>query len=223
MTIRAVMIGTGGHAQMMGAVCRQSRPEIEIIAWLEAPDYQGPGQLMGLPVLVQNDTGIETLRKQGCAGFLFGIGSVKANPARWTIFEQLCKAGLEPLTLIHSEASVSPEAVVGQGVFIGAKAVVQPFAMIGDAAIVNTGTIVEHHVVLESNVHVAPGAVVCGQVSVGAHSLIGAGSTVIQGVGIGQGVTVGAGSVVIRDVRDLQTIAGNPAKALDASLLENSV
>jgi sugar O-acyltransferase (sialic acid O-acetyltransferase NeuD family) len=212
MTIRAVMIGTGGHAQMMGAVCRQSRPEIEMVAWLEAPDYQGPSQLMGLPVLVQNDTGIEMLKTQGCTGFLFGIGSVKANPARWTIFEELRQAGLDPLTLIHADASVSPEATVGQGVFIGAKAVVQPFAKIGDAAIVNTGTIIEHHVVLERNVHVAPGAVVCGQVSIGANSLIGAGSTVIQGVKIGERVTIGAGSIVVRDAADGQLLVGSPAQ-----------
>ncbi|HEY9685931.1 MAG TPA: acetyltransferase [Coleofasciculaceae cyanobacterium] len=216
MTIRVVMIGTGGHAQMMGAVCRQSCPELEIIAWLEAPGYEGGSQLMGLPVLVQSDTQIEALKKQGCAGFLFGIGSVKANPARWTIFEQLCQHGLEPLTLIHADASVSPEATVGRGVYIGAKAVIQPFARIGDACIINSGTIIEHDVTLEPNVHVAPGAVVCGQVSIGAHSLIGAGSTVIQGLKIGERVTIGAGSTVVRDVDDGQILVGSPAQPVAA-------
>jgi hypothetical protein len=49
------------------------------MAWLKAPNYQGPSQLMGLPVLVQPDSQTETLKKQGGTDFLFGIGSVKAT------------------------------------------------------------------------------------------------------------------------------------------------
>ena len=50
-----------------------------------------------------------------------------------------------------------------------------------------------------------------GGVYVGEYSWIGLGASVIQMIKIGSHATVGAGSVVIRDVKQKQTVVGNPA------------
>ena len=47
---------------------------------------------------------------------------------------------------------------------------------------------------------------------VGRGASIGAGTVVLPGVRIGRGALVGAGSVVTRDVKDGETVYGNPAK-----------
>lgn len=222
MSIRAVMVGTGGHAQMMWAVSRLFAKDYQIIAWLEAPGYQGPSHLMELPVLVQGTEQIDVLKTQGCTAFMFGLGTIQAKPPRWELFELLRSKGLRPLSLVHPAAIVAPEAEIGEGVFVGANVVIQPFARIGDACIVNTGAIIEHHVVLGKNVHAAPGSVICGQVEIGEHSLIGAGSTVIQGLKIGAAATVGAGSTVIRNVPGGETVMGTPAKPVPVKDLQLS-
>ncbi len=210
---QAVIIGTGGHAQMLWSVNQElGVAGHQVIGWLEAPDYTGPETLMDLPVWIQTQNQIDVLRTQGCTGFLFGIGSVQADPKRWDIYTRLCHTGMNPLTLKHPSAMVSSDAQIGAGVFIGANAVIQPFSEIGDACIVNTGAIIEHHVLLEHNVHAAPGSILCGQVRVGANSLIGAGSVVIQGLEIGEAVTIGAGATVVRSVASQQKVLGNPAR-----------
>jgi UDP-2-acetamido-3-amino-2,3-dideoxy-glucuronate N-acetyltransferase len=47
---------------------------------------------------------------------------------------------------------------------------------------------------------------------------IGSGSTLLGGITIGENAVVGAGSVVTRDVPANATVAGNPARVLEASL-----
>jgi len=222
MTVRAVIIGSGGHAQMIEAVNRQlgkmGQPTCEVIAWLEAPDYQGPDRLKDLPVLLEGTRQIDILKTKGCTAFMFGIGISKAGPARWEVYELLRSKGLRPISIIHPSAIVSPEAKLGEGVYIGAHSIVQPYAQISDACIVNSGSIIEHHVVLEHNVHAAPGAIVCGNAHIGEHTLIGAGSVVIQNVHVGNAVNIGAGSTVVNDIADGLTVAGHPAKPVQAAV-----
>jgi acetyltransferase-like isoleucine patch superfamily enzyme len=43
---------------------------------------------------------------------------------------------------------------------------------------------------------------------------IGSGATILGGITIGRGATVGAGAVVTRDVAAGETVAGNPARAI---------
>lgn len=212
---QVIIIGTGGHAQLLWASLQGiPNPEIDPIGWLAEPRYQGPTHLLDLPVFQEEEAQLERLQMKGIKHFLFGIGSVKANKTRWEIFERLCQSGFSPMTFVHPAATVSPFATIAQGCYVGAEAVVQPFARIGAACIVNTGAIVEHHGTIGKNTHLAPRSTLCGNVAVGDHSLIGAGATIIQGMTIGNEVTVGAGSVVIESVPDKATVAGNPAKAI---------
>jgi UDP-2-acetamido-3-amino-2,3-dideoxy-glucuronate N-acetyltransferase len=46
---------------------------------------------------------------------------------------------------------------------------------------------------------------------------LGSGAVILGGVRIGEGALVGAGAVVTRDVAPGETVAGNPARALDTS------
>lgn len=213
--VKAVIAGTGGQAQVVWAAWKASPDSrVEIIGFLEAPDVNAPDVLMDLPVYRHNREGLHDIKQRGCTAFYFGLDMGQASARRWRTFNTLCSENLEPLTLVHPAAMVSPLASVGAGSYVGTLAVIQPFARVGAAGIINTGALIEHHARIEHNVHVGPRTVLCGQVSVGAHALVGAGSVVLQGLAVGTESTVGAGSVVLENVPDYASATGNPAQII---------
>ncbi|HEY9745443.1 MAG TPA: acetyltransferase, partial [Oculatellaceae cyanobacterium] len=169
---------------------------------------------LGLPVFRETIEGWTALHARQIRHFYIGIGMVKAAPQRWNIVNRLIQQGLEPLTLLHPSAIISPQADIEAGAFVGAGAIIQPFAKIGQAAIINSGAIVEHHVQIGCNSHVTPGTILCGESRVGEHAMLGAGSVVIQQKAIGDLVTIGAGSVVTEDIPARATAVGSPARIL---------
>lgn len=212
-----VIAGTGGHAQVLyDAYQLLAGPKPTLIGWLEHEHYTGESHVLGLPVFFSSKVALSA----GATGFYMGIGMVKSSPSRWQIFTDIDQAGLEPLSLIHPSAWVSPLAQIEAGCYIGAKSIIQPFAKLQQAAIINTGAIIEHHVEVGRNSHVAPGAIVCGQANIGEHTLIGAGSTLIQGVTVGKGVTIGAGSVVTQSILQPGVYAGVPVRQISESKRE---
>lgn len=114
--------------------------------------------------------------------------------------------------VVHPSASVSENATIAAGVFVGPQAVVNPFAHVSEHAIINSGAIVEHDCRVGRNAHIAPGAVLAGGVVVEGHALVGMGARVLPGVTIGAGATVGAGAVVTHDVGGGETVMGVPAR-----------
>lgn len=212
---KVVIVGAGGHAQVIWDTW-QALPQVdtEPIAWLDAPQNSSPVELLGLPVVADKPENLVTLLSQGVTGFYFGIGSTRAMPSRWGIYQRLCAAGLTPLTLIHPTAILAKNIDIPPGCYLGEGAVIQTFASLGEANIINATGVVGHHSRLGNNVHIAAGAILCGQTQIGANSFVGAGATLIENLVIGEEVTVGAGSLVLKNVADSQTVMGRPARAI---------
>ena len=145
-------------------------------------------------------------------GVIVAIGD---NMARRRIASDIVQTGLKLVSVIHPAACVSPSAIIGQGVYIGAGAVVNGQSQIENGAIVNTGAIVEHHCVVGAFAHIGPGAILAGGVQIGSLSLVGAGAVVRPEVRIGEDCNVGAGAVVVSDIPNGQTVAGVPAEPMD--------
>ncbi len=118
---------------------------------------------------------------------------------------------ISPASHVHESVHLEP------GTMVMAGAIVQGGAKLGRAVIVNSGAVVEHDVDIGAGSHVGPGAVVCGSARIGTCSLVGAGSVVLPRIMIGNAVTVGSGAVVTRDLADLVTAVGSPARPLEVS------
>lgn len=202
-----VVIGGGGHASViadtlrilghtiLGCIAPNMKEVIaEDLTWLGSDDT----------FLNRNDS-----EKVWLAN---GIGMVKVNGLRKTVFEQFNSRGYRFINIVHPSAIVSEKAVLEEGVQIMAGAIIQTGAVLKRNTLINTRASIDHHAVIGSNVHVAPGATICGSVKIGDSAFIGAGATIIQGVQVGRCATVGAGAVVIRDVLDGLTVKGIPAK-----------
>lgn len=128
-------------------------------------------------------------------------------------------AVLEPMRLSfppiqHPMAWVSPKAVLGRGVFIGAHAAVAAHARIGDWSVINRGATIGHDTELGVGVRVHPGATVAGVTVLGDRVVVGAGAIVIDGIRVGDDVVLGAGALVIRDAIEPGTYVGSPARRI---------
>ena len=153
------------------------------------------------------------------------VGTVKDALSREVDYDHVAigignseiRASLQNKLSREFPALVHPSAVIGSNVKMDTGTIVMPgviinsSASLGKGVIVNSAAVIEHDCYIGDFSHVCPNAVLAGGVYVGEYSWIGLGASVIQMIKIGSHATVGAGSVVIRDVKQKQTVVGNPA------------
>src|SRR5688572_27249835 len=134
--MKCVLIGAGGH----GRVLMEAYAPARFDAILDSqPDLQ---EIADIPV-IGGDALLPSLTEQGFTHFVIGVGSARSCSRRAQLFQTALEAGLQPQSIIHSTAWVSPSAVCGAGCQILPRAVVHTQARLGDHVLVNTGAIVE--------------------------------------------------------------------------------
>lgn len=119
-----------------------------------------------------------------------------------------------PVNAIHQTAVVPKSAYIGHGNFINAGVILGTSAKIGHHCILHTGALVDHEAEVGDLVQIGSGSIVNAGATIKDNAFIGSGVTVVSGITIGKNARVGAGSVVIADVKDGETVFGNPAKAV---------
>jgi serine acetyltransferase len=81
-----------------------------------------------------------------------------------------------------------------------------------DFVIINLNSTIGHDSRIGSFTSIMPGAHISGNVTVGDQVLIGTGAVILQNLVLADNVKVGAGAVVTKDIREIQTVVGIPAK-----------
>lgn len=153
------------------------------------------------------------LRYRNCdIALVNGVGSVGSCVQRSQLYRKFKKNGFRFARVVHPNAFVAGDTVLGEGVQIMAGALIQTGSHVGGNAIVNTGAVVDHDCSIGAHSHIAPGAVLSGQVRTGTGVHVGTGARIIQCVSVGPWSIVGAGAVVIRNVPARTTAVGVPAK-----------
>lgn len=200
-----IIIGGGGHSKCV--IDTLNKRNIKIHSIFD-DNHERIGPLAGCEVTVQNIPDAQWWKD--CRDkTIIAIGS---NSARKQIANRL--GNISWGNAIHPTAVVCDEAIIGQGVYIGANVIIQPGAVIGDHCIINTGSIIEHDVIIDSYCHIAPGSVITGGGILGQGVLIGAGSVVIPEKNIGEWSVIGAGSVVVSNVGAFKKAYGNPCRVI---------
>ncbi|MCC7449920.1 MAG: NeuD/PglB/VioB family sugar acetyltransferase [Anaerolineae bacterium] len=210
---RCVILGGGGHARVLIDTLHVSGAAIPF-AILDADATRWGTEMFCVPI-VGGDDRLPDVIRQGADCFTVGLGSVGNTRPRQKLFELGLSYNLEPLTIIHPTAVLSPRAQIGAGSHVLPCAIVNAGAIIGQNVIVNSGAIVEHDCVLADHIHIATGATLASTVHIGTGAHIGAGAVVRQCITIGEGAVVGAGAVVVKDVPPYITVVGVPAHPLN--------
>lgn len=203
---RLIVVGAGGHAKVVIELLRAMGERFEILGLVDQDAT--PRQVLDLPVL-GDDQALAALRDQGADLAFIAVGN---NALRQQLGDTVRALGYRLVNAISPAASVSPSAVLGQGIAIMAGAVVNAEAVIGDMAILNTGALIDHDVRLGLASHVAPGCALAGNVTVGDRAFLGVGVNVIPEITIGADSVVGAGSSVIEDLPEGVLAVGTPAR-----------
>ncbi len=203
--MKTVLIGAGGH----GRVLMEALLPVRFDAILDS--QPSLGEVFGVPVIGGDDK-LAGLAQLGFTHFVIGVGSARNCELRTRLFHAGLAAGLQPLTVSHPTAWLSPSARIAEGCQILPRAVVHTQARLEANVLVNTAAVVEHDCHIGAHSHIATGALVCGNVRIGESCHIGAGAVIRQGLRIGSGCLVAAGAVVVKDVNDGQTVLGLPAR-----------
>ncbi|MBB6625563.1 acetyltransferase [Clostridium gasigenes] len=207
---KIVLVGGGGHcSSVLDSILKMGEFNPVCIT-----DYVDIGkEILGVKV-IGDDSMLDELYNSGILYAFITVGSVGNPMIRIKIQENLKRIGFKIPSIIDSDALISSNAIIEDGVFVGKGAIVNVSAVIKKNAIINTGAIVEHDCIIGEFVHVAPGSTVSGGVTIGDNSHIGAGAVVIEGIKVGDNCLIGAGSVIIRDVESNSKICGNPGRKI---------
>lgn len=199
---RLIIIGAGGHGKVLCDIAEKLN-KYDGIAFL---DDNAEGERLGYPIIGR----VSDAEKYMSGGeFIVAIGSAEA---RGRIMDSLNSIGARLATLVHPSAVIGLGVTIGAGSAVIAGAVINPMAKIGRGCIINTHASVDHDCEIGDLAHIAPGATVAGETRIGARTWVGAGATVINGVSISADCTIGAGAVVIKDITEVGTYVGVPAK-----------
>ena len=195
---KLAIIGASGHGKVVADIARKNG--YSEIVFLD--DDENIHECGGYPVIGKSaEAGMID------ADVIVGIGNASV---RRRIQESIPDEKL--IILIHPDAVVAEDIVIGTGTVVMAGTVINPGARIGKGCIINTCSCVDHDCEVGDYVHIAVGSHLCGTVSVGRGTWIGAGATVINNVFICSDCIIGAGAVVVNDIQESWTYVGVPAK-----------
>lgn len=197
---KLAIIGASGHGKVVADIAR--RNGYKEIVFLDDDDRIH--ECGGYPVI-----GKSTEAGTIDADVIIGIGNAGV---RKQIQQSIPNEKM--VTLIHPDAVVAEDVVIGVGTVVMAGAVINPGVRIGKGCIINTCSSVDHDCEVGDYVHIAVGSHLCGTVSAGDGTWIGAGATVSNNVSICSGCMIGAGAVVVKDIDLAGTYMGVPARRI---------
>lgn len=202
---KLMIIGAGGHGKVVADIAQRTKEYDEILFL----DDGTATDCMGFSI-VGKTSEIETYVND-TTDFFVAIGNAKT---RERFLERLFALNANVATLVHPSAVIGSCVEIGTGTVVVAGAVINPCAKIGRGVIVNTCCSIDHDAVVEDYCHISVGARIAGEVVVGKGTWIGAGATVSNGKKIRNECMIGAGAVVVKDVTEIGTYVGVPAKKI---------
>lgn len=199
---KLLIIGAGGHGRVIADIALKMG-RWQSIAFLDDCHTK---TFMGLDVIGSTRNLSEYINEYE---MFVGIGD---NNKRKELYENIESLGAQIPVIVHPDAVIGSQVELGMGTVIMAGVIINCCSVIGKGCIINTGSTIDHDNHIEDFVHISPGVHLAGSVKVGNGTWLGIGSIVSNNVMITNGCNIGAGSVVIKDITEMGTFVGIPAR-----------
>ena len=200
---KLAIIGASGHGKVVVDIAKKSG--YTEIVFLD--DNEKIIECGGYPVVGKSSDAVSV-----DFNIIVGIGDPEV---RKRILESIPVENLA--TLIHPDAVIAENVVIGVGTIVMAGAVINTGTVVGRGCIVNACSSVDHDCVVCDYVHISVGAHIVENCEIGEEAWIGAGVTVSNNVNICGKCIIGAGAVMIKDIEETGTYFGVPAKEKEMS------
>jgi len=205
---KVLVWGAGGHGKVI-VDALMAGGEWEVVGILDEDEKKWGVEVLGVKVFSLEGGVAEAAKRLECGRVAIAIGD---NYARFEKFEQVRRADLTPMNVVHPSAHVSRFAKLGEGVAILAGATINPGTTIEDNVCVNTSASVDHDNYLEISCHIFPNATLTGGVRIAEFAYVGSGAVVAPNLTVEKYSYVGAGAVVLVNVAEGTVVFGVPAK-----------
>lgn len=205
---KVLVWGAGGHGKVTVDALLASG-EWEVAGILDEDEKKSGTEVLGVKVFSLEGGVVEAARKLDCGRVAVAIGD---NYARFEKFQQLRRAGLTAVNVVHPSAHVSRFVKMGEGVTILAGATINPGTTVEDNVCVNTSASVDHDNYLERSCHIFPNATLTGGVRIQEFAYVGTGAVIAPNLIVEKYSYVGAGAVVLANVGLGTIVFGVPAK-----------
>jgi len=188
----------------------QEKKIYDILGFVKSPDNEPATEVMGYPVLGEEECIPGLMEKEEVYFFC----NINYSPAQMKEADmKLEKYGCHVVSLIHPDIDMR-HVVHGKNLMLCEGAILGPGVRIGNHLTCRLGSIISHEVTIEDFVYISPGVTVCGNARLKDGCDIGAGATILPKRTIGKNTIVGAGAVVTKDMPDNVTAAGVPARII---------
>ena len=205
---RILVWGAGGHGKVI-VDALMAGGEWEVAGILDEDKKKRGTEVLGVKVFSLEGGVAEAAKGLDCGRVAIAIGD---NYARFEKFEQVQRAGLTPVNVVHPSAHVSRFVKMGEGVTILAGVAINPGTTIEDNVCVNTAASVDHDNYLERSCHIFPNATLTGGVRIKEFAYVGSGAVIAPNLTVEKYSCVGAGAVVLANVAEGTVVFGVPAK-----------
>ncbi len=118
------------------------------------------------------------------------------------------------LPFVASSAIIGKFTGIPDGTVVCPNCIISTNIKLGVGCFINIGTQIGHDVEIGSFSSLMAGIDVGGDCEIGEKVFIGSGAVILPRRKIGNNARIGAGSVVLRNVREGETVFGNPAKEI---------
>lgn len=202
------IIGASGFGREVAWLIEEL-DEWKIAGFIDDNDSIKNTKINDIPVLGTTDYLLKCNEK---VNVVIAIG----NPIiRAKIFDKLkTNININYPNIIAKDVRVSNTNKIGIGNIICTHTILTVNLELGDFNHINLDCTIGHDVVLNNFVTVYPSVNISGNVVVGNYCELGTGTQIIQGKNITENTVIGAGSVVAKDITEVGTYVGSPARRI---------
>jgi acetyltransferase EpsM len=208
---KVIILGAGGDAKVIAETLSnstvQSKKKLRLTGFLDDALYGT--NFCGLPVF----GGLNDWKKLGDdVFFISAIQKVRDMPRRTQRIEEIGIPSERWVNVIHKQAFISEDTVLGKGIFISAFVSIQPGCTVGDFATMRAGAAMGHDSTLGRHGYMGPNSTLCGKSIIKEAGHLGPNAVVLDDKVVGRFAIVGIGAAVTKNIPDFAIAMGNPAR-----------